>query len=458
MFPRLAIAAALLCCSALAQQPAAPFPRGEIVEKIETVADPAQSYALYLPTSYDPAKKWPAIYAFDPVARGALPVQLLREAAERYGYVLVGSNNSRNGPVRPQVEAFQAMWNDVHRRLSLDDRRAYATGFSGGARAASTAAVLCRCLAGIIAVGAGLSDPNGPAKDQAFAVYGIVGDEDFNYPELVRLHERLEEFNIENELRTYAAPHQWPPAEEMTAAVAWMELHAMRSGRRAPDPGFVAAQWTAAQERAEAAEKSGDMYGAYRGYRSMGRSFRGLRDTSAVEQKAAELEKSSAVRSARKQQREDLEWQDRLTGRVQDLVQAAMQPSENRSSQLLELRSELSVLRRREKQPSVVHARAAAHVTALVYESGEQAARDGDLTLAAEFFDICAELVPQSPGPHYQLARVYARAGKKKDALRALERAAELGIRGRARAAAQPDFASLRDDARFQQLLARIPE
>jgi tetratricopeptide (TPR) repeat protein len=454
---RLAILLVAVCCSVLAQQTAPQLARGEITEKVIALADPGQSYALYLPSSYDPARKWPVIFAFDPVARGQLPVRLLREAAERYGYIVLGSYNSRNGPVRPQIEAFQAMWNDAHRRFALDDRRAYTTGFSGGSRNASLSANLCKCIAGVIGVGAGLSENVSPTKELPFVFYGITGEEDFNYPELVRLRERLDELDIENELRVIVGPHRWAPAEEMTAAVAWMELHAMRSGRRPPDPAFIAKQWESALESARSAGQRGDAYSEYLAYRSAARAFRGLRDTSAADQKAAALQDSAAVRSARKQEEQDVEWQERLTARVQDLVQAVTRPSEERPAQFLALRSELSTLRPREKQP-VVRTRAAAHVMALIYETGEQAARDSDFQLAAELFDICVELAPKSPGPLFQLAKAQARAGKKKDALRALERAAALGMRGRALLAAEPDLASLRDDPRFQQLLANVPE
>lgn len=455
---RIAILLAITCCPLVAQQQPVPFPRGEIVPSVATLNDPAQTYALYLPSTYAPARKWPVIFAFDPVARGELPVRLLRDAAERFGYVVLGSNNSRNGPVRPQVEAFQAMWNDAAARFSLDPRRAYATGFSGGARNATLVADLCKCIAGVIAVGAGLSDNLQPRKDLPFALYAIAGEEDFNFAELVRLRDKLESLGVEQELRVVPGPHRWAPAEEMTAAVAWMELHAMRTGRRAPDPAFIAQEWQLALDRARAAEQKGDLYSALLAFRAAAHSFKGLREIALAEQRTAALEESAAVRSARKQEQQDLDWQERLTGRVQYLVQAVMQPSENSPAQLLELRSELSTLRPNRKESSVVHKRAAAHVTALIYESAEQAARKPDLKLAVELFDICSELVPKSPGPHYQLARLHARAGKHKDALRALARAADLGLTGRGRIAAEPDLAALREDPGFQQLLARLPE
>ena len=86
--------------SAVAQTGAAPsesLPKGQIVDKVVCAKSPEQSYALYLPSTYDAARKWPILYAFDPGARGRLPVAQFKDAAEKYGWIVVGSNNSRNG-------------------------------------------------------------------------------------------------------------------------------------------------------------------------------------------------------------------------------------------------------------------------------------------------------------------------------------------------------------------------
>jgi hypothetical protein len=64
---------------------------GTVVPKVVCAAQPEQSYALYLPSSYTREKHWPIIYAFDPDALGSRPVQLMKDAAERYGYIVVGS-------------------------------------------------------------------------------------------------------------------------------------------------------------------------------------------------------------------------------------------------------------------------------------------------------------------------------------------------------------------------------
>ncbi|MGW8179377.1 MAG: hypothetical protein ACWGQW_11545, partial [bacterium] len=127
----------VFCLLDLAALSASPkLPVGQIVENVICARDRAQSYALYIPSNYRSTSKWPVLFALDPAARGTVPVQAFEAAAERYGYILVGSNNSQNGPVVVGFNALGAMWEDVTDLLSIDPRRVYLTGFSGGARMA----------------------------------------------------------------------------------------------------------------------------------------------------------------------------------------------------------------------------------------------------------------------------------------------------------------------------------
>jgi hypothetical protein len=68
------------------------LPTGQITEKVVCATNHDYSYAVYLPSGYRTDRRWPIIYGFDPGARGVRAVECFREAAERFGYVVVGSN------------------------------------------------------------------------------------------------------------------------------------------------------------------------------------------------------------------------------------------------------------------------------------------------------------------------------------------------------------------------------
>jgi hypothetical protein len=92
---RLMFLTMMVCSAGLAAFSQTPTP-GTVHASVTVLADPSYSYALYLPSTYSPAKRWPLLLAFDPFARGEVSVKMFHEAAEKYGLIVVGSNNSRN--------------------------------------------------------------------------------------------------------------------------------------------------------------------------------------------------------------------------------------------------------------------------------------------------------------------------------------------------------------------------
>src|SRR3954464_15475156 len=108
----------------------AEIPKGHVLEKVACAADPSQTYALYIPTNFDAARTWPVLFCFDPGARGKAPVERFQAAAEKFGWLVAGSNNSRNGPWENNATAINAMVTDVDHHLPIDRKRIYVAGLS----------------------------------------------------------------------------------------------------------------------------------------------------------------------------------------------------------------------------------------------------------------------------------------------------------------------------------------
>ena len=247
-----------------------------MVDKIVCAAKPDESYALYLPSGYTPARAWPILYVLDPRSRGTLAAERFRPGAENYGYILASSNNSlSDGPVEPNVEAMRAMWTDTHGRLQIDDHRVYAAGFSGTVRSCCTLArAVPGTIAGIIGAGAGFPFHEPPRKGDPFVFFGTVGDKDFNYYEMTDLEPRLEEAGIVHRIEIFDGVHQWPPEELATRALGWMEIQAMKAGTRAKDPAIVDELWKQTMARAREAEAAGNLFQAHRYYSGRRRRLR----------------------------------------------------------------------------------------------------------------------------------------------------------------------------------------
>jgi len=207
----------LWAAASLAGQDVTP---GKILDKIECRANARQSYALYLPSSYSKARRWPILYCLDPMARGRAPVERFQAAAEKLGVVVAGSNNARNGPIPPIAEALQAMVEDAGDRLSLDSERIYAAGFSAAGQVTARWAENGR-IAGIVLCGSSIDPSALPAKP-SFRVFGAAGVDDFAYYDMRAMSVSLAKRDVPNRFREFAGGHEWLPADAAEEALQFL--------------------------------------------------------------------------------------------------------------------------------------------------------------------------------------------------------------------------------------------
>jgi dienelactone hydrolase len=446
------------------QAPAADFDlqaaRGNIT-RVSCLQDPAQSYAIYLPSHYTPDRPWPVIYAFDPFARGKTAVEEYKDAAEKYGYIVAGSNNSRNGPVADELGAAQAMWLDTHRRFAIDKNRIYTTGLSGGARAATAFALYCySCnVAGVIAHGAGyptIQNVKQAANDH-FVYYAAIGDLDFNYPEIMALRKKKEEAGAPFKIKIYPGPHQWAPPEIVEDAVEWLELKAMQAGAEKVDPTFVHQQFEKTQAEATQAEQRGDALAQYYALRSLVGDFKDLEDTASFAAKLAEVKKSKAFRNAEHAEQRQIDDQKALTATHADELARLGNADVNAQSGMgRQIVTAMLDLQRRANSTSndhAVYARAFNQLWIQGLEVGQDALREGRTSQAIAYFEVMAEASPDQAWPMLLLAEARTRAGDKKAALKAIELAVQRGLK-RAEALTQdPELQPLASDPEFQRIV-----
>jgi predicted esterase len=303
---------ALLASAAAAMADGEMSWRGWLLDDIHCQDDEAQTYAVYVPSAYAPERAWPIVYCFDAAARGRLPVERLQRAAEKHGYIVVGSNNSRNGDWRPITDAANAMLRDTARRFSLDQRRLYAAGFSGGARVACSLATIGN-FAGVLACSGGFTNGSVPAQ-VPFAFFGTAGRDDFNFDELYRIGPELERRGAPHRLALFAGGHDWAPEPLMEEALSWFDLQAMRRGARERDDAWIRTEFAARLAAADALKDIADEQA--RALHAVAADFDGLTDTTDVRRRVIELEKSRPFRRAVSAQersfRDEADWRGEL--------------------------------------------------------------------------------------------------------------------------------------------------
>jgi hypothetical protein len=193
---------------------------------------------------------------------------------------------------------------------------------SGGARVVMGIALGQPDIAGVIASSAGFPDSK-PRKSVKFPVFMTAGTEDFNLIEMRRLDREL---TSPHRLAVFEGPHVWLSSELAVEAVEWMEIQAMKSGRKPRDEERI--------DRIFATRKTAAT--TLPSINSLAADFQGLRDVGEFSAKAAEMSRDKHVREAIKKEREEDDREVRLS---QEIVDAeAKLTSPERAQVLSELR------------------------------------------------------------------------------------------------------------------------
>jgi predicted esterase len=396
-------------------------------------AQPAaqESYEVLLPPAYSPERAWPILYCFDPGARGRVPIDLLRESAGKYGWIVAASNVSRNGPFDVSLKAAEDMWRDTHERFRIDPARVYTAGFSGGARVATVLALMTGQVAGVIACSGGFPGGRIPEK-VGFSLFVTGGTEDFNLDEVRDIELQLTARNAKVRLAVFEGPHEWAAAPTMAEALAWMQFQAglgretWRDSRLKAISAFEAAG-RLAEACAETAALARDLGDAELAARAAScRKSPAFRDA---------LARQAQWRSAEVQYTRDLESRD---GALPDQTLASLRKMAARPGDTDERR-----MARRVLAGSFVH-----H-----FESAREARGHQDLRKAQSELEWCTRLRPDDPGAWYADAAVAAERGDRKRVLRSLQLALDHGFRDSGRLNRDPVFAKLRETPEFDRLI-----
>jgi poly(3-hydroxybutyrate) depolymerase len=453
------LALVCLALSALAAQ-SDPLPKGTIIERVTCRANANQSYALFLPSNYTADKTWPIIYCFDPDARGRLPLERFKAAAEKYGVIVAGSNNSRNGTSGVAV-AVNEMMRDTRERLAIDHQQIYTAGFSGGGRVASAVALSPGTnVAGVIACGGGFPSNVAPSKSVTFALFATAGTEDFNFPEMRRLASDFERLGLTGRLATFEGGHDWLTSTLADEALAWLKLQAIKTSRRAPDEPFITALFDQSSSRIRAAEAAGHPYDAYRGLMNLADDFKGLRDVAEFEKGAAALKGAREVRQAMKQEDEQ-EREQQVRVKELFMLRGAMKDNDERPLAQADLQKKLIELKKKKdalpaSSERIVARRVLDQFFVHLSEEAEALISRKRYGAAVENLTVLTLIAPDNPRLLYNLACAYALNRDRSRALEALRRAIDKGFNDASVIEHDNDLETLHDDAAYKQIVQNL--
>jgi hypothetical protein len=440
----------ILSCSSRKIQMSRPdLRKGEVLERINCARDTTQTYALYLPSYYNIEKKWPIIYFFDAHAKGKVPIHLYKDWAEKYGYIIAGSNYSQNGmPLEIIQNHITLFRDDTSQKLSIDNQRVYTAGFSGGAKVASSVAIFDGGVRGVIGCGAGFPALDKPIT-RRFHFIGFVGNEDFNMASMKFLDESLQQSGFRHQLVIFDGRHEWPAKEWMQQAFWWLQVNEMKDHVIPQNDTLLGEIVQSSDDQIATLQNQKKMFEIYMAYQHMIDYVNGLADVSHYIKQLDSLANSALIRRLLKEKNEIQALEEDLQ---QNYVQALT--SKNEAWWISEVRRLNQAAKDSGNvEAMLMHRRLINFLSLIAYSNSTGALNANEYVSARTFLKIYALVDPKNPEHRYLSACMYMKLNQADKALSGLKEAVALGFDDLKRLQNDETFLPLREKREYSELL-----
>lgn len=438
-----------ISCASGQQGKSGNFKTAQIYPSAVCKSDTTIKYALFLPPQYEQGKPCPVLILFDSHGDGLLPVNLFSAEAAKNGFIIAGSNNSKNGMSADQTTAnYHKMLDDLTNKFNIEKKAIYLGGFSGGSRVAGAAAISEGGVAGVVGCGAGLPNTNQKPVRQ-FSYLAVAGNQDFNLTELQQLDQSLDQAGYQHHLLVFDGIHQWPPKELIPDIFTWLRFDAMRQQaipeNRNEINSFIEKNDKIANDFAAA----GKFAKQQETYLKMAHYLQGLTDVAPLQSEITRLSSEKEVISYHEQQKKLLEKEQELQQQYSTEIQ--QQTTEwwtKEASKLHELSTDPKNI-----EMSQVYKRVLGYLSLNCYMLSTGSLKQGELVAASKHIKIYSLVDPTNAEHAYLAADVAALNHDPDKMFDALKLAFSLGFEDTRRMKNDPAFVSYLQDERFKTLL-----
>lgn len=266
--------------------------KGVVIDTLSINDSIAETYSIYLPTSFTPEKTWPVIFVFDTNGRGNQATQLFRQAAEEQGYIIAASNNIREKEtLLDNVKIGTRLMYTVFNYFPIDKNMVYTSGFAEGAKVASVMPTVFPVVKGVLAVGdvwVNVDYINNQAK---FYFLGMAGYRDHKFNAVEETAQFLKRAKLQSEFYPYDGGGEWPPAEVLNNAIGTLTLEAMAKDHRPKDLAMIEGLFQSELETADGLRRGMQFYKANELLEIMDRKYALYGKSSMLKEKMKELRK-----------------------------------------------------------------------------------------------------------------------------------------------------------------------
>jgi len=423
--------------AATAQAPL--FAAGKITSPVTCDADATQTYAVYIPASGN-AGALPVIYMFDPHGDGALPLSKYKQLADEYGFILVGSNKSKNGNDWPTTnKIWGRLFTDTQKKLKINNDRIYTCGFSGGAKVAGYVALEYAQVKGVIANSAALSDGI-EAGNFGFSFTGIAGEGDMNMLPVLSFNNGLNNTSTRHRIILFDGKHEWAPVTAMNTAFTALAFDNMQRNPGQLNTGFTSKYITQSRQKVDALVKAGQLIKAKRECDITLSFLTGLPLANDIAWFTQQANNIATNNNYKKQ----LAQQQALLGKEQSLENTYMQQlRQGDEAYWTKTIAGLQQLAAAKTPEGAMYQRVLAWLSLACYSISNQLINSNDNAGAQHFTGLYKLVDPRNSEAWYFSAILQARAGKTSGAQSDLLTAISLGFSDKQRLTQQPEFKKL---------------
>ncbi len=428
------------------------FNPGAVYDSVNCFRYPRESYTLYLPKNYSTTNKFPVVFFFDAHARGYLPVKRYKALADSFDFILVASNESKNGQAaQKRNQIIYHFMQDVEQRFAIDPGRIYTGGFSGGARVAAGIGLSNRSIAGVIGCAAGFPKLN-HITNPHLAYVGIVGNTDFNFLEMKQLNNELEAAHWRHSLLIFDGHHQWPPMQTMKKAFSFLQTDAMRRQLIPVDKHFIVRLKAAFDKERKQAVQDNNPLLQWQTDQLVVAFLNGLTPVEAYEKEMQNLSQNPMLKKQQQQQvflkKEEQRWQ-----------QTYARAFENKDAVWWkEALDHLSGMQKSAKTPDEkqMTRRLFNYLSLMSYLYADGSLKNNQTATAGKYLMIYEKSDPTNPEVYFLKALHYAMEGKTNAILPALQKAAGNGFKDVKRLEDNTYFSGLRQTPTFRKILLQV--
>lgn len=426
------------------------FEIGKVISHVTCNNNSAQSFALYLPKNYSASSEYPVIYFFDSHASGRFPLDKYAALADEFNFILVGSNDSKNGMLPDALmNIANNLMNDMKQRLPIKFSRQYLAGFSGGARVAGMVAMQTPGIAGVIACSAGINTNN--QNNLSFCFVAIAGKEDFNMDEVVALNKQLDHSSTTHQLLLFDGKHEWCPTSTMKDAFLFLETAAMRNKTTTVNTSLLNNFISKEEKQAKKFQATNKLLFAADNYEKLIHYTEDLQDTKKYKLSLQSIQQNNSYKKEKQEAEQLAAQENQLRDHYMHSLGKEITWWENEVGKINE-----EVKRQGKSESAFMLKRMLGAMSLTCYMQATAYMNADNLVKADYFLQVYCMVDPTNSEAWYLSAELHAKQTKIELCLQELAKAINNGFKERERMMNDPAFSSIVNTTSFISLLNKI--